>query len=1476
MLPARRPTQFSLMTHLRALLSALAALAGLSPSFAQTQIPATAPGRLSNISARAFTGSGDNVLIAGFVLSGTNSRTMLLRAVGPGLAPFGVAGHVLDPELRLYRSGGYDLGNDTWGADADLVAAYRRLGAFNLVNNSKDAALLIPLSPGIYTAHARGRSGGTGEVLLELYDAARPEDDAPAIVNVSLRGEIGGANPLLIGGFVITPGAPKRLLLRAIGPSLATLGLAGATGNPRMRLFSGSEPLLTNDDWATGSDPAALEQAARKAGAFPIDRASRDAALLVALPPGVYTVHIDDADAGRGVVLFEVYDLEPPGPGDTPPPAAGGDAPAVSILALNERITEGLTPGATVMVMRSGDLSSPLRVALQSGGTASPDDYTGVPAQVTIPAGSASATFIVGAWTDYRWEPTEILDVSLVPGTAYTIAGTGTAHLIIRDTTAPTGTGWLAEYFNNRTVSGAPVLTRTDAEINFSWGGNAPAAELPRDNFSARWTGYIQVDTTQAYTFVARTDDGVRLWIDDQLLIDRWVNQGARDWTATVNLAAGVRYAVRMEYYDSSGTATAILSWQAAGMPRAVFPANRVYQATSVAPAITSPIADVALVGGPYHYRITAAPTAWSYGASGLPPGLSLDPATGVISGTPVAPGSYSIFLTAVNAQGTGAELLNLSVISTGAAPVPERWTAAASGFEIPAADATPGGPLGSLASDAPGGVALERIRGYITAPETGNYTFWISASGPAEFWLADSEQPGDRVRRAAVPAASPAAHWDADPAQQSMWIALTAGRTYYFDIVHRPAAAGAHVAVAWRRPTAAADAAPEIVPGYALSRFNAFAPVEEGKVLYLGMLRPEPGVASPASGIVSMLFDEAARTAVVSLRFSGLSAEQTSTYIYVGDVGQTGPQIRSLPNGQVTSFTWQMRDSGSLTAADLADALRSGLIYVVVHTTSFPGGELRAQLGAAAGTSHFVAPSTPPPLPGGAPTTAEASRFLQQATFGPTQAEIDRVRAIGVQAWLDEQFALEPSYHLPALEQKLLDLRATNPDAGVGQQHRREIWWQRAVHAPDQLRQRVAFALSEIFVVSDASDNLGGEAFGLTWYYDMLQRNAFGNFRTLLEDVTRSPAMAIYLSMLRNQKPDPARGIYPDENYAREVMQLFSIGLNKLHPDGTLVLDTHGLPIPTYTQETISGLAHVFTGWSYASAETTPNFLYGTRDMLTPLQMYESYHDTGDKRVLESWVIPGGASGESDLQATLDMLFQHPNVGPFLGRQLIQRLVTSNPSPGYVHRVARVFDDNGAGVRGDLGAVVRAILLDYEARSATAAANPSFGKLREPLVRLASLWRAFGAVPGTSGTYSYPGATTNFGQSPLSASTVFNFFEPGYVSPGLLAAANLVAPEFQITTATTVVLTSNALRSATFGNLSGVTLDLTAANALAGDPAGLVDWLDTLLMGGSMSPGMRSTVIDAVTRIPATTANERARTAINLVTISPEYAIQK
>lgn len=1453
----------------------------LSTAAAQSGDPA--PGRIVNFSVRAHSGSGDSVLIAGFVLAGDNTRPLLLRAVGPGLLPYGVTSAMLDPELALFRTGSQQVVNDSWGSGPDLLAAQRQLGAFDLTESSRDAAALLPLAPGSYTAHARPRNGVPGEVLLELYDAAGAHDESPAIANVSLRGDVAVPDGVLIGGFVIGPGAPRRVLLRAVGPTLAQFGVARTLPDPRIVLYHGSNPIQQNQDWGADGNAAALAAVFASSGAFGLPEGSRDAALLATLAPGAYTAHVTDPNGGTGIVLMEVYDLEPQNAaGPLPLPGPGGVLPVVTMSASSDRLVEGAIPGATITLVRAGDVSQPLRVRLAWTGTASASDITGVPASVVFAANSATAKFSLGAWGDLQWEPGELVSVSLQPDAAYTIGASGLVHLIIRDTTPLWGNGWRGEYFNNRTLTGAPVLTRQDGEINFNWDTNAPDAVVPRDSFSVRWTGLLQVDTTQDYTFITATDDGVRLWVDDQLIIDKWVNQGRVEHTATIPLAAGVRYLVRMEYFDNTSRAVAELHWQAAGMPRAIIPAGRVFEGGDSAPAITSPTSAIALQGGPFSYTVTASARPETFAVTGLPPGLTFDAASRTISGMPAVGGDFKVVLTSSNAHGTGAEILNLSVLAAGLSVQGETWnTAGLTPLSVPTMLPDAVASLSMLQSAAPADAVFERVRGYITAPLSGNYEFWIASSGPSEFYLSDSDQPGDRVRRAGVTSGTAAQQWTFEASQRSALIALTAGQRYYFEIRHAPAPGtmgGAHVALAWRTPGQAAGSPAGIVPGYVLVRFSDLAPVEEGKVVYIASLRPMAGVNTPASGTVSLLFDDAALLGTLALRFSGLSSAETSAYIYAGEEGSVGAQIRGLPLGQFSEYAWTLRDTGSLTARDIADALRDGLLYVVVHTADFPGGELRGQFGAAAGSSVFHPPSDPPALPSGLPDAGAASRFLQQATFGPTPAEILRVQQIGYEAWLNEQFALPATEHTPYIDARAASLALLDPPQSVSQNHRQEVWWLRSVTAPDQLRQRVAFALSEIFVVSDVGV-LSGEVVGLGVWNDMLLRDAFGNFRTLLEDVTLSPAMANYLTMIRNRKPDPARGIYPDENYAREVMQLFTVGLNKLHPDGTLILDTAGLPIPTYTNETIVGLAHVFTGWAYHSTAANPSFLSGARNFRHPLMMYEAYHDTGEKRLLDSTVLAGGRTGVQDLQSALDHLFAHPNVGPFVCRQLIQRLVTSNPGPGYVYRVARVFDDNGAGVRGDLRAVIRAILLDHEARSPAIAATQGFGKLREPVLRLTQLWRALGGA-APSGLYVYTAAQNSLAQAPLRSPTVFNFFEPAYVHPGILASAGLVAPEYQITTETTIVRLSNEMRTAVFTGLGPgsdrIVLDLASLQALSDDPAQLVATLDTLLMGGTMSEGMRATMISAVTAIPSTSPRERAQTAVNLVIVSPEYAIQK
>lgn len=522
-------------------------------------------------------------------------------------------------------------------------------------------------------------------------------------------------------------------------------------------------------------------------------------------------------------------------------------------------------------------------------------------------------------------------------------------------------------------------------------------------------------------------------------------------------------------------------------------------------------------------------------------------------------------------------------------------------------------------------------------------------------------------------------------------------------------------------------------------------------------------------------------------------------------------------------------------------------------------------------------------------PATADASpvgeeaaaRFLTQATFGP---QLDEIRSLGAETsfdgWLAAQRAAPMSLQMDYLAQ-LPANDALYPASRV------EAWWQNVANGPDQLRQRMAFALSEILVVSDLSFVAGQNPMYAT-YYDNLARNALGNFRTLLEDVTLSQAMGRYLSMFQNQKPVPAHGIRADENFAREVMQLFTVGLDLLNSDGTPQLDGNGQALPTYSQADIENLARVFTGWSYPGGMDDSAFYWlPDASVILPMQAYPSFHDSGAKTILDGTVLPAGLSPAQDLDAALDTLFNHPNVGPFIGRQLIQRLVTSNPSPAYVQRVALAFNDNGHGVRGDLYAVARAILLDPEARNGHLDQPEHFGKLREPLVRLVHLWRAFDASSVNDRIqYWYP--EIELGQGPLRSPSVFNFFRPRFQPAGPLAEAGLVAPEFQITNETTITLTGNMLTiyctlfrdslTGDSGNLmQGVQyLDFRPWETRAADLPGLVADLDLVLMSGQMPDAMRQALLTYLALIPQTSPSERLREAVMMIVTSPQYAVQR
>ena len=532
---------------------------------------------------------------------------------------------------------------------------------------------------------------------------------------------------------------------------------------------------------------------------------------------------------------------------------------------------------------------------------------------------------------------------------------------------------------------------------------------------------------------------------------------------------------------------------------------------------------------------------------------------------------------------------------------------------------------------------------------------------------------------------------------------------------------------------------------------------------------------------------------------------------------------------------------------------------------------------------------TTPPPA---APPVLEtdAYRFLNQATFGATKTEAQRLMGLGDSTnayarWIDEQLQRPASLQLPTVQaayERLTDplqmIVSLNAD-------RQEAWFRNAITGPDQLRQRVAFALSQILVVSQQS-SLQNNPHALADYYDLLARGAFGDFRQLVEDVTLHPAMGVYLNMLGNQKPDAANNIRPDENYARELMQLFTIGLVQLNADGTPKLDGQGQPVPTYDQSVVEGFAHVFTGWNYAGFATFAQARRTLANQALPMQAYPEQHAGEAKNLLQyagaaKPELPAGQAPQQDLEDALDNVLRHLNVGPFIGRQLIQRLVTSNPSPAYVARVAAVFDDDGTGQRGNLGAVVKAILLDAEARPATV--TSSTGKVKEPLLRLTQLWRAYDAK-AANGEYRVRNIDAALGEGPLLSPSVFNFYSPSYAPPGEIAEAGLVAPELQIATEFLNTTTTNLFFNLVFfWNKStpglpanAIVLDTTPELALAGDPAALVNRVAAKLLGGPASATLQAEARAAVERTPAGNPGQRVAEAMFLVVTSPEYVVQR
>lgn len=610
-----------------------------------------------------------------------------------------------------------------------------------------------------------------------------------------------------------------------------------------------------------------------------------------------------------------------------------------------------------------------------------------------------------------------------------------------------------------------------------------------------------------------------------------------------------------------------------------------------------------------------------------------------------------------------------------------------------------------------------------------------------------------------------------------------------------------------------------------------------ENEKIFIGQFAPQPGVSTIASGVASLRLNGPNTHAYISYTFSNLGSEQIDQHIHMLD----GPMLKDIPDfGPIQEFKWDFALDDGLalpTQQTLLDTLFEGLIFVNIHTSTYPAGEIRA---------FFIFDAPPPPVPDTEITEKEVDldiiRFLNQATFGATPETYrelrDRISLDGrnreqvYSDWIDQQFLLPTTSLLGLTDlQRGLFINATG-ELEPSYRQRRDAIWTIATQANDQLRQRMAFALSQILVVSEEDSVVKNAHRGCAHYWDTLANLSFDSYRTILEAVTRHPIMGAYLSHLRNAKADPTIGYDPDENYAREIMQLFTFGLVQRNLDGSVKLDQNYLPIETYDNAVIKEMAQVFSGMSFSKYTSNGVIVDNTRfyrsnytssvnqiRWINPMKYFSDYHDYSEKVLFSdgetTLVIPANINPDEELSMVLDGLVAHSSTAPYVSLRLIQRFVTSNPSPAYITRVAQAFGD-----RGDMKSIIKAILLDAEARTPSAMKEPGFGKLKEPVIQLTGLMRLLHAhsqivlgseppvIPNPEiGHYNLqysfahhfdPDATLlrvstlNIGQKPLDSPTVFNFYSPDFSPAGELAKQSLVAPELQLVTETQVYSTMN------------------------------------------------------------------------------------
>lgn len=1092
-----------------------------------------------------------------------------------------------------------------------------------------------------------------------------------------------------------------------------------------------------------------------------------------------------------------------------------GSANTVSVTAgaavVTEPPTNNVSTGvATFVVTRSGGFGKITVNYAASGSATAGADYSALSGSVMLGVGVNTATLTVTPLADALVESPEAVIVTIAAGTGYTFPSPApAAGVIINDYTTPNGDGALARYWNSSLATintystaypaTAAVITRVESVINNFWAtGVSPGAGVSDDYFVSRYTADVLPEFSQVYTFTGTLNTAGRLTVNGKIVFDNWGGSSST-LTGTIDLQAGTRYPIVFEHMERTGDAQATLSWSSANLALEVIPQNRLF--SNAPPQILSALDLFYIKNAPASpYQIVASGSPTGYSAANLPTGWSLNTLTGAIAVSTATAGVWDSVISATNANGTGSAILHVKIVAAGGAITRDEWSpvAGTAVSDIPlTTNPTSTGTVALLeglqnAADNYGA----RIRGYITAPATGVYKFFLTASNAAELYISDDDEVVNSFKRAEVTAATNYRDWTNANAGKSPLLQLTAGHRYFVEVRHKAGVGSDHVSVGWMQPGEGGNdpgayvpvsGTNVVVPGYVLSPYVEPAPVAGESTLYVTNMSAQGTALTTGYGSATLTLSADEKQAVLKYNYAGLTSSVTNQHIHTDNYPPPNNiifDIDAAPKNADGSYTWDIIPTGIFTYADIVAAIKGGAAYINIHSANYSSGEIRGNFRLAAASQTFTPPA---PLTWTDPESAAsvdshlnrngAARFLAQATFGVSGTDaapadgnpddIAAVQSLGFEVWIDSQVAQATTYHYPFV------FANRNQTSGMNSPYFSSLlfnsWWKNSVQAPDQLRQRLAFALSEILVTSDAGP-LNGQADALSDYYDMLLAGTFGNFKDLLIATTLHPAMGRYLDMLGNDKPSLATGKIPNENYAREIQQLFSIGLNRLHPDGSLILNSKGELVPTYDQNGIIGFAHVFTGWYYYSAQVNPypTSFSASTNWLQPMTPVPAHHFTGQKRILNNVVLPGlamlggqvldpyathtttqindpayQALAAVELNSSHDQLFQHPNTPPFICRQLIQRFVTGTPSRGYLYRVVQKFNDDGTAqhVRGNMQAVIKAILLDYDARSSTAATAQGFGKQREPVSRVTAIARAFPAPQPVTGTYSQLGS---------------------------------------------------------------------------------------------------------------------------------------